>query len=169
MFSLSANFSCRTNVLKRSKGFEKTSICSVRLQNLCWGHIYGCLQSAPRRLQEHCDSCGVKVSNGQTSGGNVTHSCRWSWHLFAVKFISRHWDMCVRHASHIQGVFAKLWGGCWGHGDLHQPRPKPGGPRAAAAVRVGWVVLVVLWGGQRKKASYHILTSPELQVRPGDS
>lgn len=119
----------RTNVWNTSNGFGKNSIWSVRLQNLCWGHIYCCLQSALGRRQERCGSRGVKVSNGRTSGENVAHSCRRSWHLFAVKFISRHWDMCVRHASHIQDVFAKLWGGCWGHGDLNQPQPQAGGPQ----------------------------------------
>lgn len=29
-----------------------------------------------------------------------------AWHLLALKFISRHWDICVRHASHIKDIFA---------------------------------------------------------------
>lgn len=28
------------------------------------------------------------------------------WHLLALKFISRNWDTCVRHASRVRGIFA---------------------------------------------------------------
>lgn len=72
-----------------------------------------------------------------------------AWHLLALKFISRHCDICVQDASHIKGIFVRSLAG--------KRRPAQG-------------LLILGGGGQEETESWAItffLRGP--QVRLGDS